>query len=298
MADEGAGEIPEGCRIYFLAGPWAPVGEGLLKSCVDGGCLGVLRNGNGIGRPEGREREGTELRRDEPDGFGSGAHAGVGGAFVCRAGWFVLRCAGQREGEMAEAAEEGAEVASGGEVGDRLVILTDEAFEDAEDFGRDFGGVEPGGGLAEAAPAGEPRVLLAFGQRRRPGELRPERVMAAEALIAEGGAAARLAGGHDVAAFEGVHWDLRTKGKAARIDRAASAVFLSIFRISIGGPATANFVGCGGLWNHEEHLAIIYLTHWKGKRRMIPNERHLKVMALNGGYCHAECSGMDYAAQE
>lgn len=265
MADEGAGEVPDGFRINFLAGLRASVGEGLLKGCVDGGCLGVLRCGSGIGGAEGRQREGPGLRRDEPYEFGSGAEGGVGGAVVWRAGCFVLRSAGQSEGEMAEAAEEGAEVASGSEVGDGLGILTEEAFEDAEDFDGDFGGVEPCSGLAEAAPAGEPGVLLAFGQRRRPGEERPGSVVAAEALIAEGGAAACLAGGQDVAAFEDVHWDLRTKGKAARSIRAAFAVLLSIFRISICGSWTANFVGFGGLWNHEEHFCTLLTGFHRGR---------------------------------
>lgn len=113
---------------------------------------------------------------------------------------------GEREGDAAEAAKEGAEVATGTEVGDGIGwVGAEEAVQDVEDFAGDFRGRQPGGALPEGAPAGEGGEAGAFGQGRGTVGGGFGGVVAAEGLIAQGGAAAFLTGGKNVAAFEGWH---------------------------------------------------------------------------------------------
>ncbi|MGB7136305.1 MAG: hypothetical protein WBD46_13515, partial [Acidobacteriaceae bacterium] len=100
-------------------------------------------------------------------------------------------------------------------------VGAEEAVKDVEDFAGDIGGGQPGGALPEGAPAGEGGKAGAFGQGRRAGGGGFRRVVTAKGLVAQGGAAAFLAGGKNVAAFEGWHHGeilLAAKEKAAPKD--------------------------------------------------------------------------------
>jgi hypothetical protein len=174
---EGANEAGGGGSVHRFAGLEARTGEGFVEGVIDPG--------------EGREGRRRRWARSGPWTHSRGCGDGIG---------FGV---GESEGQVAEAAEERAEVASGADVGDGVgLVLAEEGVGDAEDFAGDLDGVEPGSVRSEGAPAGEAGVAFAPGSGRWAGGVGLRRVMAAEVLVAEGCSVALMAVAQDVAAFE------------------------------------------------------------------------------------------------
>jgi hypothetical protein len=106
------------------------------------------------------------------------------------------------EGDFADLREQGAEVASGDDVGEVVVGFgAGECVEDFVDVERDLGGIDPAEVAPERAPSGEVGIDVAFGDRGRAVGGGFRCVMTAKGLVTVGGGAAFSAVAPDEGTF-------------------------------------------------------------------------------------------------